>query len=167
MKALILLLIPIFSFCQSPVNSNGKIEYTEVVSVDSAKAADLFSRSKLYITNAFKSGKDVTQLVDDETKTIVGKGVLKIYINAGLGIMWDVYVHFKTTIQCRDGRYKYSLTEFEAELIGGSTDALEEEKPKSYTKKMWASLKEQTNSTINEMIIDLKKQMSSTKNDAW
>ena len=57
-----------------PKNVQGMYEYTEVVKVDSCSADKLYSNAKLFIVDAFKSGKEVTQLNDDNTKTIAASG---------------------------------------------------------------------------------------------
>lgn len=81
-----------------------KFAFIEVVNIDSTSAATLYSRAKLFIANSFVSAKDVVQLADDDTKTVVCKGA---YETNGLGS-----VKFKLTIQCKDNRYRYTITDF-------------------------------------------------------
>jgi hypothetical protein len=175
MKTLIVIMfLPILSFAQDlPKNSEGKIEYTAVVQIDTAKAATLFSNAKLFIADAFKSAKDVTQLDDANAKTVMAKGLMPVSVKS-LGSNWDYgYVRFQLTIQCKDGRYKYSFTDFVHEDKPGQRHAdggpLENEKPGCGTmqlsKKYWENIKKETDETTKAMIEDLKKHMASPNNN--
>lgn len=157
-------------FSQMPVNADGKVEFTEVVTVDSASAQTLYSRAKLFVTNAFVSGKDVTQMNDDAAFTTVVKGSTKPSL--GLGATREGLVTFKMTIQCKDGRYKYSLTDFLHEGAQYSGGALENEKPDCGTfflpKSSWNKLKKQVAETVTLMADNLKKDMkASTVKNEW
>lgn len=174
-----LLISAIYVSAQSstmPVNESGKIEFTSIVLVDSSNAATLYSKSKLFIANTFVSAKDVTQLADEETKTVVVKGLIPIEIKS-MGKYWPFgNVYAKITIQCKDGRYKYSITDLVHEhrtvkndVSGGN---LENEKPICGTlfmpKKQWEAVKECTNEKVKALIAKLTKEMVSTAStDKW
>jgi hypothetical protein len=167
---LLLILLPAFAIAQDlPKNQDGKVEFTEVVSIDSASAAALFSNAKIFITNSFKSGKDVTQLDDQNSKTVIGQGNTRVDIKA-LGMSWPGRVDFKITIQCKDGRYKYSFADFIFNYQAGTKGkeyvyGLESDDHKGINQKQWDSVKEQVNNTMIAAIAGLKKQMSSK--DDW
>jgi hypothetical protein len=108
---LILLLLPIISFSQKfPLNDAGQIEYTEVVTVDTAKAATLYNRAKHFFANNFKNAKDVTVVDDASAKKITVKKMLPITMASEKGDKSPFGVLLvTTTIESRDGRYKYSI----------------------------------------------------------
>lgn len=149
-----------------PMNANNKVEYADVIAVDSVNAEKIFSNAKMFVTNAFKSGKDVTQLVDESAKTIVGKGTMSVVVSKGMGMTWSGYVHFTLSLFCKDNKYKYSFTDFVLHYQPGTrapmqTNPLEDNNPQKITDKQWMNVKEQTNDVVNKMIADLKKQMAS------
>ena len=77
---LFLLLFPVISFGQSviPMNASGVYEYTAVTNVDGASAEKLYSNAKIFIVDAFRSGKRVTELNDDASTTAAGVGNIPI-----------------------------------------------------------------------------------------
>lgn len=156
---------------QLPLNSEGKVEYTEIISVDSANADKLYSNSKLFITYAFKSGKDVTQLTDDVTKTVIGKGTMQVTVVKMLGSTWPGWVYFTINISSKDNRYKYSISDFVLHYQGNSTmrkieaSLADIEHPKTVTQTQWENVKAEVDKTVRLLIEDLKKQMSSK--DSW
>lgn len=166
-----LIIVHLFALGQSvdtiPKNANGMYEYTEVVKVDSASADKLYSNAKLFIVDAFKSGKDVTQLNDDNTKTIAASGNDKIVTKGYIGSAIDKRVRFRILIQCKDGRYKYTINNFEASFFSdmvNKTVPLEEEKKfknKLLTKKQTVEFYQSLNNDMSALIIDLKKHMAS------
>lgn len=156
-------------FSQMPVNADGKIEYTEVVQADSISAQTLYSKAKLYVAKAFANGKEATQLNDDAAFTTVVNGATKI--SAGMGASRDGFVSFKLTIQCKDGRFRYSFTDLVHEGAQYSGGALENEKPACGTffmnKQLWGKLKEQTDTNMKMAIASLKKEIKSSGNNDW
>lgn len=171
-RLLILLLIPITSYTQTtlPVNPDTKrYEYTGVENVDSINATDLYSRAKLVITKVFVSGKDVTQLTDDNSKTIIGKGLIPVALPNSAYEFKHGYVQFTFTIQCKDNRYKYSLgdfvLEYEAQAKKQRDMPFEREDPKAVTSKQWEKLKLQFFIQITALIETMKKEMSQKGKD--
>ena len=57
-----------------PLDETGKVNYTEVIAVDSLSADNLFLNSKQFFVDVFKSAKSVIQIEDKESKVIIGKG---------------------------------------------------------------------------------------------
>jgi hypothetical protein len=163
----LILLVPFYSTSQDlPKNAEGKVEYVDVIKLDTTHAAALFSNAKIFITNAFKSGKDVTQMEDQEAKTVIGKGNMPVDIKA-LGMAWPGRVDFKITIQCKDGRYKYSFSDFVFNYQAGTKGkafqyGMEEDDHKGLNKKQWDNVKQQVDDTITAAVVDLKKQMASS-----
>jgi|SRR6185312_6067628 len=173
MKKIILvaLMLPMFCFAQKdaiPKNADGNYEYTEVVNVDSASAEKLYSNAKLFIVDAFKSGKDVTQLNDDISKTVAGTGAIQIYLK-GL-TSGTQYVSFKLNIQCKDGRYKYDFSNFQYDLVYYGDDhlfALEDAKriKRNMVGKQYEQAMQQVSDGMKDLIDKLKIKMASKGSD--
>ena len=169
MKLLLIafLLIPFVSHSQSdsiPINADGKYEYSEVVNVDSASAQKLYSNAKIFIVTAFKSGKAVTQLNDDAAKTVAGNGTEQVFTKGLVGSAINKFIKFRILIQSKDGRYKYSITNFEIHFISDAIDrtyALEDSKNKVLTKKQTVEVFQQLNTDMHSLIAELKKTMAS------
>lgn len=171
--AILLTAIPAISFSQElnlPVNAGGTVEYTSVIKVDSVSDIELFRRAKLFMANAFVSYKDVNQLTDEASKTLVMKGIIPIDGSSGHA-GWKT----KITIQCKEGRYKYSFTDFYHEYItpkvNQSGGSIENEKPACGTfflpKKAWTQLKQWLDLHVKELITLLDKSMQSSDKTNW
>jgi hypothetical protein len=163
-------ILAIQSFAQTelPLNSAGKIEYTETVRVDSLNGQQLYSRAKQFFANTFVSTRNVTQLSDDDGKTIVIKYVIPITV-VSMGFKQPAIVHVTLNLQTKDGRYRYSFSDFTWEYKPGTmsptyTADLEEEKPKGASKKQWQEVKDQTDISVKQFIDRMKKQLA-TSND--
>lgn len=163
-----MLFVALSSFAQDdviPKNADGKYEFTEVVNVDSVSADKLYSNAKIFIVHAFKSGKDVTQLNDDNTKTVIGKANMHLIVSGLIGSAIDKWVNYTVTIQCKDGRYKYSFSDFVLEMIGTQyrgSGSLDDEKiiKGMLTKKQYGQMITKVSITIKTLIIDLKTTMA-------
>ncbi len=164
---------PLHAFCQTaiPRNAEGKYEYTDVVKVDSASADKLYSNAKLFIVDAFKSGKDVTQLNDDNTKTVAGSGNFSIETKGLMSSAIDKRIHFRILIQCKEEKYKYTLNNLEASFIYGAVDdrfPLEYGGDKSHqylTKKQRLEYNKAIVDNMISLISDLKKHMAANPQD--
>lgn len=95
------------------LNSQAQIkEYQEVVVADHATKDELYKKAKIYFVDNFKSANDVIQYQDAEEGKIIGKGYFEIQdVKNSWGepftLVWDVY--YTTSIECKDGKYRYSL----------------------------------------------------------
>lgn len=180
MKSVLLFLAMVPFLCKAqsdekalPVDSaTGKITYTEVVQVDSANADALFSRAKLAISKLFNSSSAVTDLSDQESKQIVAKGLVRPVVSDGMMKRDMGEVDFVCTIQCRDGRYKYTFTDFaqKSNAWPNTLGELEQKKVPKITAATWQRIKDFTNDKIVKAISDLKKIMSnsaSSNGDNW
>ena len=153
----------------------GKISYSEIVKVDSVDAKALYNNAKIWFVHYFNSAKNVLQLDDKESGRIIGKGLLNVttsvIVKADAGV-----VKFTIEINAKDGRYKYTFTDFwhEAYISKITTPGdLRLSKPGggilTMGKGNWNGIKRQTNEMVLDMILNLKKAMSSSQNkdDSW
>lgn len=183
MKTFLLAFLTISLFLR--INSNGQevhfpidtitnlITYSEITTLnDSAKKNELFARAKSCMVHLFKNSNEVIQNEDKENCVIIGKGLINAYAKA-LGKYYDAgFVNFTITIACKDGRYKYVITELVHD--GGNSNmpsvgALEKEDPPVWTNKQWQNLKLQTDEKIKEMISFIKSEMlkASIQKQEW
>jgi hypothetical protein len=188
MKKLLMLLVavsPIISMGQIlPIDSEtGEVVFTEVVSVtdSSTKAIDLFYRAQEFLVDAFKSADNVTQLANEESGKIIVKGnyeitaprkVLGSIQNFSIGT-----VSFRLDLEVRDGRYRYSFSDFfhtTSTISGGNLkDELPDESVRLMTKDYgqdqlsnWDRIKIGTNTIITDLITRLKDKMDVTSEES-
>ena len=153
-----------------------KITYSEIIKVDSVNSQQLYLRAKIWFVHSFVSAKNVIQLDDKEAGKLIGKGVFdvntsilpKAKTNAG-------FVEFTVDIQVKDGRYKYTFTDFWHKSGGAGISTpgdLRLEKPGgglvTMGMKNWEGIKQQTHVTVISMVESLKKVMGAKKEpDEW
>ena len=157
-----------------PIDETTKlISYNEVVTVNNSTSKDeLFSRAKSCFAYLFKSSKSVIQNEDKDSGIIIGKGNIKAYAKA-LGIDFEGgFVNFTITIACKDGRYKYVITNFFHEGTGSKMPSggnLENEIVRTWTNRQWKTMKSQTDTEIKNLASLIKSEMSkpTPQNDKW
>lgn len=174
-----------------PFNKAGFIEYEEIVPVIGISDTTLFSRAKIALANIFVSAKDVTQLSDDVSKTVITKGLVEVYGKDRKNFMGTFstkfgYVSFSMQVQCKNGKYRYIITDLVHKGYPGMNSTyvqmenggpLENEMPnwhismmgKKKKKEYWNECKKYTDQQIKYIIADLKLYMigktNSTKQD--
>jgi len=149
----------------------GKVIFSDVVELtDKTVTKDiLYNKAKEWFVKAFKSSNDVIQLDDKESGKIIGKGNFSI---ATTMYLTDSRVDFTMTIMVKDGRYKYIVSDFNHVSFkdGYSGGSLDNEKPDcgnfNMAKKGWKQVKEQTKSTVDNLIADLKTFMEAESVDS-
>jgi hypothetical protein len=87
-----------------PIDENGKINFNEVVNVDSASQDALYVNAKQFFVENFKSANHVIQMDDKQSGIIIGKGwSTYLFWNAPITLRYTI------KIQCKDDRYKYEI----------------------------------------------------------
>ena len=160
--ALVILSITSFSQDIVPVK-DGNIIYSGVVTIDSAKAGDLYSRAKNFLAHEYKSSKAVIQVDDKDGGQIVGKGNFSVIINVGFGIKADYVVDHTISIFVKDGKYKYEISELVFNYPLSKYSQASEVPLEQYlgsSKKRDIQTLDESNKKIISLIEDLKKGMS-------
>lgn len=123
-KIIILLyfLVPSLGFSQNtilPIDSaTGLVTYSEVISVDSVSAVELYRRAKIWFVESYGSGKDVIQNDDQLTNTLQGKGIFTtVYWVGNSEYQWG-NISYVLSIVSKNGRYKYSFSNFFHTYVG-------------------------------------------------
>jgi hypothetical protein len=98
----IFILATIFSYAQdfSRLTKNDKtglVTITEIIELEGFSKDAIYNKTKLWITQTYKSPQDVLQLDDKENGLIVIKAISEIS---------PTYVHYTFTIKIKDGKIK-------------------------------------------------------------
>jgi len=152
-----------------PIDKNsGKAIFTEVISIDSISAENLYNRARLFVVNNYNSAKTVTDLSDDKLQSIVLKAYTTSHFKSWAGIYEAGGFNYILKIYCKDGRYKYEISDlvhtgmYDTVNIS-SGGAIENVKPACGTmhisKGQWDYIKKDCISNIEELIKNLKKSM--------
>jgi hypothetical protein len=166
-----------------PIDSlTGKINYTEVVSVDTlSNKQELFSRAREWFAKAYKSSTKVIQMEDKESGKIVGKALIQVFYKY-MGLKPGGYINYTISIYIKNGKYKYELTDFfhtgvsvnGYSLDGGACEKiLKEKKGAGYLSydKTYELYLFQMDENIKALVSDLKAAMktkaTNTKKEDW
>ncbi len=123
-SSLCLFFILINSFAQDKIfpEKEGKINYSEVIQVDSGITKnELFTAARKWFANAYKSANDVIQMQDKEAGEIVGKGIVTGLYRIPLNPSVTVNVYHTVSITVKDGRYKYEITDLNGKYYSPGT----------------------------------------------
>lgn len=155
-----------------PIDSlTNKISYTEVVFVDSlSNKQELYSRAREWFAKAYKSSTNVIQMEDKESGKIVGKALMQVYAKA-LGTNHPSgYINYTISVDMKDGRYKYEVTNFyhtgqpgSNTVDYGACEKMINSNDKSYgvsLRKGYNYWLTQMDDNIKDLIIDLKVAMA-------
>jgi len=177
MKRLLTIIIIMFAIDASaqtwPIDKEtNKFTFTEVINVDSATKNDLYLRAREWFAKTYNNSKEVIQVDDKDAGKIYGRGAISVFVTQ-IGIPHDNgLVYYDISINVKDGRYKYTLTNFyhdatTAEKGVGSGGALENEKPAcggwGMFQKSWDTIKSKSNAKTLLIIDDLKQYMAKAK----
>jgi hypothetical protein len=155
---IILILVFTSSVCLGqipPMGENGKFTYTEVIQVPEASKAELYLRAKEWVASHYPSASNIT-MDDKEAGKIVVKGNFPISLIGNKQLIDNTL-----TLEVKDGRYKYTFTDFT--ITGSSVDhwALER-KDLAMKKSIYSSVDDKVKGfieSINEaMNSELKKE---------
>lgn len=169
-----LLLLPLAALSQSDSlqkNSEGIYELTGVIHVDSVSAANLFSRAQKFVAVNSNSLEPITQLNDDNDKLTVGKGTMTAFMYNSFGNLNSITnVDYTITVQCKDNRYKYTISNFLVYVPDSIRIALEDESywnKRRWAKRMWSDTKQEIYSKMKTVIGLLKNSMASDSTKDW
>lgn len=160
-----------------------KISYTEVVGIQGVSKAELYARGATWFAKTYGSSKAVLEISDKEDGKLMGKALTEVsFKNPPLGTRYGGLVNYTITVQVKDDKYKYTITDLSH--ISGTDNliapggALEnEKKPKGTTmrgltgqggfpsQKQWEQIRENADQNIVALIASLKKGMAKGDSD--
>jgi Domain of unknown function (DUF4468) with TBP-like fold len=90
------------------------LTYTQVVKVDSTLSSnELYLRARAWFAESYRSAHDVIQMDDKDNGKIIGKGNLRYLSNIFEGSDGTKgWIRYTISIQVKNGRYKYEITDF-------------------------------------------------------
>lgn len=173
--ALFMLLTVILSAQSTP------FEFANVVQVEGATAAELAARAKSFVVDIYKNPQRVIQSEDDQHITVKGS-----FPYTQSKIMWGAHENtrgslgYTLSIFCKDGRYKYEMSDFihdatgsyEFGLLSGA-DTYQGKMPmtmKKWRKNIWDDLKVQSTTYAEVIISSIKDKMQAkteVQNSDW
>ena len=173
MKKLFTLALIVFAFAAKaqtqtfPIDTaTKKIAYSEVIQLNGVTKDELYKRAK----NLGIAGNG-TQKDDPAQGIYVYKGSISVtYPAPQYGMKHTGKVEFLVTIACKDGRYKYIITNFEHIREGASGGKLEGSVPQCgktmLTLAGWGVIKKQTMEYMDKFTKALKANMAGASVDA-
>ena len=96
---------------------------------------------------------------------LVGKGITPVSVTNLGQVTPSGHIRYTVSIFCKDGRYKYSLSDFRHEYEGVNTSirsfgALEQPKPKDILNKHWEAWRREAASNAEILVSSLKTAMT-------
>jgi hypothetical protein len=154
-----------------PIDKNsGKTVFTEVITLDSVSAENLYNRARLFVSNYYKSSKTVTDLSDEKSSTVIIKSYKISHFKDWTGGIYPAGgFNYTLKVYCKENRYKYEISSLthtgEYDNFNNSSGgAIENDKPDCgtmfITKKQWNYIKQDCITNIIKLSEDLKKAMS-------
>lgn len=180
MKRTLLFIIILLGYTLNLLAQN-TLTYTEVVEIKEVTKDELYNRAKKWFVTTYKSGNQVIQLDDKETGAIIGKASMKYQPRPFTGSeKINGLIHYTISINLKNGRYKYEITDFVHEPSGSQYGTItiglitdENEFPanktitKSYGNKAWIDIKEQIKIEVTAIITSIKTGMSKSSANDW
>jgi hypothetical protein len=146
-----------------PIDPDTKqISYNEVVTVAGADKNTLYLRAKAWAA-------PLTKVEDNkEAAKYIGKGQIKVKYPAPMrGFFHEGLINYKASISCKDGKYKYEVTEITHTSPSGNGGKLDKVIPEcgKYTLTLdgWGTIKREAKLQIPKIIEGLKASMEGAK----
>jgi hypothetical protein len=136
---------------------NGAVGMQEVIQIDSATKKELYSRAKMWVSEAFKSANNVIQLDDADNGILLLKGITMIEVKTL--VKTQMNMRFTLKIEAKEGKYRYSLTNITVADI--------EEAAERYWKGMYKSFRPPVTKGLQDLVDMLKKGMIKTIEEKW
>lgn len=152
-----------------------KITYQGVVQVPGASQLELYSRAREWFAATFGSSKAVLEVDDRESGKLIGRAYAQFEFSGGFGptVPWAMWRTIK--VETKDGRYRYTITNF---MLGNSVTSLNinpptepveywlakfekgKKPPGKMLAKMQASVVEGVRSTGEQEVLSLQRLMT-------
>lgn len=158
-----------------PKDEAGKLNFNEVVQVDSSSREQLHFKAKQFFADAFKSAKDVIQMDDKDAGILIGKAWSMIYIKIA-GNPVPIRMGYTIKIQTREGRYKVEVYDLSYDGSTGITGYPEQVfdkntyfKSNGKARDVNEKYKNETVATVNSIFDELQSVMKkkSRAKDDW
>jgi len=150
----------------------GLYSYSGIVDVSGASKDELYNRAISWVQSYYKNPADVLREKDPASGKVVIKARFKIFNPADKkGLATDAGdVMYTLTIEFKDGKYRYELTRFTWMLTSAFAAERWVDKSSSSYKSEFDHYLTQTDSKASEVLLALKKVMTTSpgkKNEDW
>lgn len=170
----ILFLLPLFLFAQKqdsttsllPVDSITKeVSFSEVVHLDSTDANTLYSRAKLFNTISTPNDVYAIQSTDDISKIVLFNSKTPVLSAKLMKMGFSSTLSYIVKVECKDGRYRYTETNFKYHIVDPSSGydiqlKPTDDKPEFLSASDWKFIQMQTKIVFMTASDRLKKHMS-------
>jgi hypothetical protein len=138
---------------QMPLSSEThKFTYQESIDMPGVSKAELHTRARSWLVNTYNSAKDAIQMDDKEAGRIMSKGSFDISLLMGLMRT----VEYTITIDVKDNKFRYTITNFYIYWHNTSNDVHDFESAPMSREKLY----QKTDDHMRPLIVDLKKRMA-------
>ena len=139
----------------------GLITYTEVVNQADGNKQELFRRLAIWVNKYYKNPKDAIKEQNTETQELLLVHRFKIFNIPEKGNKTDAgLVEYKLRIACKDGRYKYDLTNIQWKQTSSFPIEKWQDPKNTKSHPEYASYLKQVDEQVKLILADLKKAMS-------
>lgn len=129
MKKVLTLPLLFFSFIafaqvrELPVNSEGDVEFTEVVSVGGLTSNQLYDNAKEWAAKTFYDYKAALQFEDDKSGKLIFKWASDIPgRKRNDNVVTEYMIDYTIILECKDGRYRYKINQINTVTVNKTMD---------------------------------------------
>jgi hypothetical protein len=141
-----------------PINDEGKVFYSEVISLENTSKEIIYNNVKLFFADSFKSSNNVIQVDDKEAGIVLGKGNTNISIRSGKHT-FKAKVDFTLKVSIKENKVKIDMyniiyngnTEAEVNFNTESDRRYNDPKTKDYARIIMDDYIDGTNNIFNEL----------------
>lgn len=177
------LFMAICLFATLSINAQ-EFKFEKIIEVDKNQS-ELYSLSKMFVTDFWNSAKNVTQNQDDEAYTIQLKAIKEMEVKAGMGLV-NLYTYkYSVKFQAKDNKCRIQIYDIECTdayqvglgtehkipmiqpFIGDSTDQKTKSLGKGISKEKAVEMMQELKDFFNSIISSYEKQLDSSDDDNW
>ena len=103
-----------------PLNEQHLLDVARVVEVPGASQNELYARGKVWFASTFQSTLNATQADDKQAGILIGRAWRPSYIPLPGGSLYSTKIWYTVKLSFKDGRYRYSFTDFSFSEYGGA-----------------------------------------------
>jgi len=101
---------------EKPEYNDGKIFIQRVICEPELSKDEIYLSAREFFTNNFNCGECVLDLEDKENGVMIGKGNIFSHRFKHLSTI-NIYLHFTIKIECKNGRYRFTLYNFQQSTV--------------------------------------------------
>ncbi len=146
---------------QMPIDEEtGKVEYSDVVNISGATSSQLFDRAKEWFP--YDHGTTRKIFFEDKTKGVItGDCAFPIFMSGS-----TKKVHFTFKLQFKDGRYKYTASDFVAHF-GTDNKVTYEDRYLPDKRDVYDDTNDKVNKMLKELAAAMKTAVETDDEDDW